>query len=576
MTKVRFTFVDVQGNPLPGMEFKLLLRRASFNIEDVGVTLPEELVVTTDEQGKALVDLWPLKAAYRIQIAEEFEEICGKLNWSFYVPHSTEIIEAQTLFLVPPPTNVPWDEAALAKITQAVQDTHNDAVSALDSAKRAEIGATTAVASADTAVKAATAANASQQATAQYEASARTSAGTATTKAAEATASATAAKASETSATASKTSATASATAAAGSAAEAKAEKVAAGNSATASAASAAEAKAEKVAAGNSATAAAGSASTALTQAGVATTQAGTATTQADRAKTEADRATAATDGKQPLNANLTGLSLLTSANDRLPFFNGGGGGMGLAVFPAQGRTLVAQTTVAAQRTALGLSTGAITNVQTLPKAISGELLRADMNGIGLQRDLRNTAYLTGTPRDILSSGTTIGFGDAGVLGIPGYTPGNYGVLHSNIHFSDPSGAGAMSQTFEFHTETWRRQMSSLDTWNTWVLVGGRTQYITNSNGEAWLYPDGAMTAVATLDGGTFSIQVPTYRTWTYPRVFVGTVPKVIVSMDRPSVDVTMLTARTAFPGLASVQMAHSQTAQAGCSFICLAVGRWK
>ena len=222
------------------------------------------------------------------------------------------------------------------------------------------------------------------------------------------------------------------------------------------------------------------------------------------------------------------------------------------------------------------LGTASVRAAQTVSKANSGELLRADLNGIGMWRDLRSTPYLTGTPRDINGTGTTIGFGDAGVLGIPGYSTGNYGVLHSNIHFIDPSGAGAMSQTFEFHTETWRRQMLTLDTWNTWVLVGGRTQYVSNAEGEAWLYADGSMTATANLDGGTFAISVPTFRTWTYPRAFVGSPPKVLVTMTRPAIDTVMLSARTYSPGLASVQMAHSAAPTAGCSFVCLALGRWK
>ncbi|MFX0588563.1 hypothetical protein ACOART_12780, partial [Glaesserella parasuis] len=69
MTKIRFTFVDVQGNPLPDLHFKLILKRASFNDEDIGVALPETLEVTTDTQGQSIVELWPLKTAYRVQVA---------------------------------------------------------------------------------------------------------------------------------------------------------------------------------------------------------------------------------------------------------------------------------------------------------------------------------------------------------------------------------------------------------------------------------------------------------------------------------------------------------------------------
>lgn len=151
MTKVRFTFVDVQGNPLPLLEFKILLRRASFNIEDVGVILPEEMDVVTDASGQVIVELWPLKTAYRVRIAPEYEELCGKLNWAFYVPHSDEIIEAQTLFLEPPPSPVPWDEEAMGKITQAVQDTQDNKDAAAQSAADAKVSAEAADVDADAA-----------------------------------------------------------------------------------------------------------------------------------------------------------------------------------------------------------------------------------------------------------------------------------------------------------------------------------------------------------------------------------------------------------------------------------------
>lgn len=166
MTKVRFTFFDIEGNPLQNMEFTLLLNRASFNEEDTGVILPESLVVTTDALGQAIVDLWPLKAAYKIRIAEEYEEVCGKLNWSFYVPQSDDIVDAQHLFLVPPPRNIPWDEEAIGKINQAVIDTHNDAVSADASADRAEVAATAAEAAIDTVAESARQAKLSEEAAA--------------------------------------------------------------------------------------------------------------------------------------------------------------------------------------------------------------------------------------------------------------------------------------------------------------------------------------------------------------------------------------------------------------------------
>lgn len=582
MTQVLFTFVHPDGTPLADTEFSVQLRKAGLDPLGDSLVVPQTYTFVTNAQGTALLDLQPSTSVYTMVMARDGEQ-CGGIRYKFYVPHSDEVVNAEDLYLAPPPNSEPWDEVAIAKLAQAVQDVKDGGDAAQASANASAASATAANASKVAAGNSATAAAASQQAAATSATGAAGSAATATTKANESAASAAAALAS-------KNAAAVSATGAAGSATEALASKNAAAASATASANSAADALVSKNAAAGSATAAAASASTATTksseastsaatattQAGTATTQAGIATTQANRAKTEADNAAAALSTKQDAHVNLTGLSALTSANDRFPYFTGGGGSMGLATLTAYARTLLARDNAIDARSTLGLGTGAITNIQTASKANTGELLRADLNGIGMQRDLRGTPYLTGLPRDLSFTGTTIGFGDAGVLGIPGFSAGTYGVLHSNIHFSDPSGAPAMSQTFEMHGETWRRIALSLDAWNTWLLVGGRTIYLSNADGDAWMYPDGSMMAVANLDGGTFAISTPLYRTWNYPRAFVGAAPKVLVSMSRPSLDVTMVTARTMTPTLSNVQMAHSQTSNAGCNFVCLAMGRWK
>lgn len=360
MTKVRFSFVDVQGNPLPNMEFKLLLRRASFNAEDAGVVLPEELNVVTDIDGKVIVDLWPLKTAYRIQVPAEYEDLCGKLNWSFYVPVTDEIIEAQTLFLVPPPNNLPWDEEAMGKITQAVQDTQ-------DSADSAKSSAVVAVDSANSAHTSASQAKASENAAAGSAASALTSKNAAA-------ASQTSASQSAAAALTSKNDAAASAATSAAEAHQSNLNKIAAAASATdalasknAAASSAADALASKNAAATSASQAAGSATAATNKAAEASTSAGTATTQAGVAKTEADRARAAANeasNKQPLNPKLTSLSGLPGGADRLVYFTGPDS-MSQIGFGAAGRTLVSQGSYPEMRTTLGLGDAALAKVTT-------------------------------------------------------------------------------------------------------------------------------------------------------------------------------------------------------------------
>lgn len=273
MTKVRFTFNHVEGGPMANMEFTLLLSRASFNEEDIGVVLPESVVVTTNELGEAIVDMWPLKAAYKIRIAPEYEDACGKLNWTFYVPQSTEIVDAQQLFLVPPPRNIPWDEEAINKINQAVIDTHNSEVAAAASAVAAD-------ASADRAELAAQGVEDYAAAAAQSAAEAEASNVSAGQHETAANAAKIAAETARDQANASQTGAANSATAAATSAGQAYDSSVASQTYATASEAARDAAVLAQNSAAESATDAA--ASVVLTHADVTTTAANKAATAAD------------------------------------------------------------------------------------------------------------------------------------------------------------------------------------------------------------------------------------------------------------------------------------------------------
>lgn len=354
MTKVRFTFVDIQGNPLPLMEFKLIVRRASFNIEDVGVTLPEELNVTTDVTGQVIVELWPLKTAYRIQVAEEYEELCGKLNWSFYVPHTTEIVEAQTLFLVPPPNNLPWDEEAMGKITQAVIDSKDSAEASEASAVRAENAAQSIEGDADRAEAARDAAEASKNAAAGSAQSAANSAAASGQSATDALASKNAAANSANAANNSAVSASNDAGRAAASEAAALASKNAAAGSATAASTSATTATNAANSATASKDAAAASATTASTKAGEASTSAGNALTQANRAKTEADRAVAATDGKQDKDTLLTNLSSAVWKANTYPVI-AGDKSVFVETISDEARILLRQPTIPGMQSRLGL-----------------------------------------------------------------------------------------------------------------------------------------------------------------------------------------------------------------------------
>lgn len=118
--------------------------------------------------------------------------------------------------------------------------------------------------------------------------------------------------------------------------------------------------------------------------------------------------ATQASTAFQATDAELTAISALASAADRLPYFTGAGTAA-LAVFPAAGRNLVAAVDSAAQRSVLGLGSASVaqttdfaTASHTHPDAtttVSGFMSSADktkLNGVavGATANLANSALL--------------------------------------------------------------------------------------------------------------------------------------------------------------------------------------
>ena len=120
------------------------------------------------------------------------------------------------------------------------------------------------------------------------------------------------------------------------------------------------------------------------------------------------------------------------------------------------------------------LGTASVKTAQTDPKAQNGELLVAGLNGIGLMRDLRGSLYATGSPSDLMGSGTTIGFADGAFLGIPGLSPSSYGVLHTDMHYADMSGFAGQQQRFKSTHGDYMRVPATLESWGNWFKCGSR------------------------------------------------------------------------------------------------------
>lgn len=383
MTAVIFKFQRPDQTPVADVPFTVTLRKPTFDEEThTGILLPGDVQGITNAQGECTLDLAHGYGTYYLYMdlptnAEVADGCLPGLRYKFVVPAGAGPFRVEDLIVSTPTWSRPWDEQALAIITEAKNSALNSAAAAAQSAADAHVSDVQSNQNALSAKISATNAKASENSAAasrdnaallaeQARVSAVNSGNSATASAQSATASAQSAQAAQGSRDAAATSA-GQASASASTASGAASTATQARDSATASAASALASK-------NSAET---TASTATTKANEASASAATALTQANRAKTEADRATAATDGKQDKNANLTAISGLVGAADRMSYWQTAGQ-MAVTALTSKGRGILAQANNAGVQAEVGL-----VPVGSMSDTAAGRLMTVGYGGLG-------------------------------------------------------------------------------------------------------------------------------------------------------------------------------------------------
>ena len=406
MTAVLFKFHKPDGKPVVEAPFSVSLRKPTFDeLLDTGIIIPGAVLGITDEKGECTLNLSHGYGIYYLSmLLEESDANSGScangFQYKFVVPESDELVRVEDLIVTNPTWSRPWDEQALAIITDAKLAAEEAARAAAASATKAEDWAQSIVGDAATATEAAASALASKNAAAVSAANAGDSRTAAQLSATAASNSASAASVSANAANNSALSASGDAGRAAASATAAKASETSATGSASTAGAASTSATASKTAAETAANTATTKAAEASTSAGTASTQAAAALTQANRAKTEADRAAAATDSKQPLNTTLTNLANAAWTANSYPVF-AADKSVSIETISDEARIFNRQPDPASMRSRLGLVKTANNTDSTLGRVmVVGDFGMGAQAGLALpgnnaQQALPNGRYFT-------------------------------------------------------------------------------------------------------------------------------------------------------------------------------------
>lgn len=162
MTPVLFHFVTPEGDPVANTDFEIQLTRSSYDMEVDGVLLPRLLTATTDEDGRATVDLWVNPAPYVVTLLDPTTE--AGLSYQFLVPDTEDgtPLRLQDLVVEGSLPTLPYDESTLLVLQEAKAITLTHMVAAGASEDAAAASEATASTASATAVSAATDAEAAR------------------------------------------------------------------------------------------------------------------------------------------------------------------------------------------------------------------------------------------------------------------------------------------------------------------------------------------------------------------------------------------------------------------------------
>ena len=143
-TKVEFHIVLPTGIPAANTDIEIQLAQAAYGADD-GITMPRPVTVTTDDQGRVAVELWPSTTLYYLTAYDAASD--ASIYYKFLVPTlpAGSAVRFQDIVIDAPMSGATYDDAALLAIFDAKAN-----------ARASELGAKT---SADTAAGSATSAN---------------------------------------------------------------------------------------------------------------------------------------------------------------------------------------------------------------------------------------------------------------------------------------------------------------------------------------------------------------------------------------------------------------------------------